>query len=233
MRALLVEDDFAIRDAVFRLLREAEFDVVPMIDGRSALAEGLARSFDIAVVDIGLPKLSGLEVIRGLRHAGLDTPIVIITGLGSSADCVAGLEAGADDYIVKPFRLAELQARIRALIRRHKAGWISRTTVGDLEFDRCQQAFYAQASPLILSRRESEILAALMEQPGDLVRKDALVRRLSHWDHAVTPNLIEVYVHKLRKRLQPLQAEILTVRGLGYVIRGSQNPAPPEGGAIL
>lgn len=223
IRVLVVEDDFAIRQAVFKRLRDAGYEVVAVIDGEAALKEGLAKCFDVIVLDLGLPKRSGFEVIRRLRSAGKDTPIVVITGFASSADCVAGLDAGADDYLVKPFRLDELHARVHAQIRRYRANWSRRTAVGQLEFDRHRQAFYANSAPLLLSRRESEILAALMNQPGELVRKQSLVKNLSCWDHSVTPNLVEVYVHKLRRRLAEFGVEIGTIRGLGYVI----GPADP------
>lgn len=221
MRALLAEDDFALRDAIFRLLREAQFEVTPLVDGKSALHEATRSDFDIAVVDIGLPKLSGLEVIRAVRAAASDVPIIIITGLGAAADVVAGLDAGADDYLVKPFRLIELEARIHALIRRRRNGWAQRLAVGPLQYDRKWRSFTAHAQPLHLSRRESEILAILMEHPSELVRKDLLVRRLSHWDQTPSGNLIEVYIHKLRKRLATLGIEIQTVRGLGYILHDS------------
>jgi DNA-binding response OmpR family regulator len=131
---------------------------------------------------------------------------------------VAGLAAGADDYLVKPFWLDVFHARVHALTRRYHAHWNSRTIIGQLEYDHQRRGFYAHSAPLILSRRESEILAALMNSPGDLVRKEALVRSLSSWDYSVTPNLVEVYVHRLRRRLVDLGVEISTVRGLGYVI---------------
>ncbi len=223
IRVLVVEDDLAIRQAVFKRLRDAQYEVTAVIDGEAALREGLARNFDVIVLDLGLPKRSGFEVIRGLRAAGRDTPIVVITGFASSADCVAGLEAGADDYLVKPFRLDELDARVHAQIRRYRSNWSRRIAVGQIEFDRHRQAFYANAAPLLLSRRESEILALLLNHPGELVRKQALVSHLSCWDHSVTPNLVEVYVHKLRRRLAEFGVEIATIRGLGYVI------APAEG----
>jgi DNA-binding response OmpR family regulator len=233
VQVLVVEDDFAIREAVFKRLRDEGCEVMAVIDGETALKEGLAGSFDVIVLDLGLPKRSGFEVIRGLRSAGKDTPIIVITGFGSSSDCVAGLEAGADDYLVKPFRLDELHARVHAQTRRYRAQWNRRTALGPLEFDRHRRAFYVNSAPLLLSRRESEILAALMHAPGDIVRKQTLVANLSHWDHSVTPNLVEVYVHKLRRRLAEAGVEINTIRGLGYVIGlaesdVSKSPRPPR-----
>lgn len=219
VRALLVEDDFAIREAVFRRLRNSGFEVMPVVDGETALHEGLARSFDIIILDLGLPKLSGFEVIRGLRAAGKDTPIIVITGSASSTDCVTGLDAGADDYLVKPFFLDVFHARVQALTRRYRAHWTSRTTVGQLEYDHHRRAFHAHGGPVFFTRREADILAALMNPPGELVRKDYLVRSLSCWDYSVTANLVEVYVHKLRRRLADLGVEISTIRGLGYVMK--------------
>lgn len=218
MKALLAEDDFVVRDAVFRLLREARFDVVSVLDGQAAISEARSHSYDLLVLDLGLPKFSGLEVIRSLRAIGSDVPIIIISGRSEAVDCVSGLDSGADDYVVKPFRPLELDARIRALLRRRNPSWGSRRVLGALEYDRVRRTFRADDDPLRLSSRESEILEVLIEHAEDLVRKDALMRRLSHWGQEVSSNLVDVYLHKLRRRLSPIGIEIQTVRGLGYVL---------------
>ncbi len=218
MKALLAEDDFVVRDAVFRLLREARFDVVSVLDGQAAISEARSHSYDLLVLDLGLPKFSGLEVIRSLRAIGSDVPIIIISSRSEAVDCVSGLDSGADDYVVKPFRPLELDARIRALLRRRNPSWGSRRVLGALEYDRVRRTFRADDDPLRLSSRESEILEVLIEHAEDLVRKDALMRRLSHWGQEVSSNLVDVYLHKLRRRLSPIGIEIQTVRGLGYVL---------------
>jgi two-component system OmpR family response regulator len=227
MRVLLAEDDPAVRDVVFRAMREEDFDVTAVGDGASALSEALAQDYDMLVLDIGLPRLSGLDVIRVVRTSGCSVPIIVITALDSSADCVSGLDAGADDYVVKPFRVDELQARARALLRRRFVALGQRVTVGLLEYDRMSRSFRAAGAPLLLPRREADIMESLLERSEDVVRKETLMRRLSRWDQEVTANLIEVYVHRLRKRLAPLGVQIQTVRGLGYVLHAAtSSPAP-------
>ena len=218
MKVLLAEDDLAIRDAVFRSLRNEKFEVIYAPDGETALAEILTHTCDLVIIDIGLPKLSGIDVIRSVRATGSDIPIIVITGEHSKDICINGLDSGADDYIVKPFFLDELKARIRALLRRRQLAWGARIVVGKLEYDRVNRTFYTDSRPFSLSRREMDILEALVERAEDLVRKSFLVKRLSRWDQEVTPNLIEVYIHKLRRELAPLSLEIQTIRGLGYVL---------------
>lgn len=183
-----------------------------------ALAEALGHDYDLLIVDLGLPKLPGIEVIRTARAAGLDVAILVITASSSAESCVTGLDAGADDYLVKPFRMTELMARTRALLRRRVLAQSPRVTVGGLAYDRVRRTFYESDEPLLLSRRESDILEVLVQSAGDLVRKEVLASRMSHLDQEVTPNLIEVYVHRLRKRLLTMDVEIKTVRGLGYVL---------------
>ncbi len=183
-----------------------------------ALAEALGHDYDLLIVDLGLPKLPGIEVIRTARAAGLDVAILVITASSSAESCVTGLDAGADDYLVKPFRMTELMARTRALLRRRVLAQSPRVTVGGLAYDRVRRTFYESDEPLLLSRRESDILEVLVQSAGDLVLKEVLASRMSHLDQEVTPNLIEVYVHRLRKRLLTMDVEIKTVRGLGYVL---------------
>jgi len=221
MRVLVAEDDSAVRDVVFRAMRDEEFEVTAVGDGACALSEALARAYDMLVLDIGLPRLSGLDVIRVVRASGCSVPIIVITALDSSTDCVSGLDAGADDYVVKPFRVDELRARARALLRRRFLALGECVTVGLLEYDRMSRSFRTAGTPLLFSRRETDIMESLLERTEDVVRKEALIRRLSRWDQEVTANLVEVYVHRLRKRLAPLGVQIQTLRGLGYVLHAA------------
>jgi two-component system OmpR family response regulator len=218
VRLLIAEDDLAMRDAVFRSLRDAGHTVVAVPDGAAAMQEVRRDVYDLLVLDLDLPQVSGREIIKAVRATGSDVPIIVITGYDSTADRIAGLDSGADDYIVKPFPLSELHARIRALLRRSKKNWNAEIVLGDLTYDRTARSFSIGGAAWTLSRRESEILEALVSHAGELVRKEALAHRLSRWDQEPSPNLVEVYVHKLRKRLAPMAIRIETVRGLGYIL---------------
>src|SRR5207237_2119863 len=175
-----------------------------------------ANQFDLLILDLGLPKKSGLVVLKRLRAGDSRLPVLILTALDGVSDRVRGLDAGADDYLAKPFDLAELEARVRALTRRGMSGAATLLRHGALAYDQVGRVARLNGEPLELSARELNLLEILLQRSGRLVSKDQLVSHLCEWGAEVSPNAIEVYVHRLRKKLEPGGVHIVTIRGLGY-----------------
>ncbi len=228
MRLLLVEDDRELGNAVVASLIGDGYAVDWSIDGASATSALSTNHYEAVVLDLGLPKESGLSVLRRLR-ARTDpmaaAPVLITTAMDAVGDRVAGLDAGADDYLVKPFALDELHARLRALIRRRHAVARDSLVHGSLVFDlRAHQATVA-GKPLELSAREAAILEVLLLRAGRAVSKEQLLESLYSWDEEITLNAIEVYVHRLRKKLESGGIVVRTFRGLGYCIEKSASEA--------
>ncbi|HEV6964124.1 MULTISPECIES: response regulator transcription factor [Roseateles] len=216
MRLLLVEDDAMIGDSLREALRRQGFAADWVRDGQAAdavLSSG--ERFDAVLLDLGLPRLGGVEVLRALRARGDATPVIVLTARDALADKVAGLDAGADDYLVKPFELDELLARLRAVTRRHQGGRASPVLqVADLKLDPATREVTRAGRPVLLSAREFALLEALLERPGAIVSRAQLEDRLYGWGEELESNAISVYMHQLRKKLG---ADLLhTVRGLGY-----------------
>jgi len=216
MRILVAEDDAMLADGVIRALRQSGYAVDWVKDGQEADAALDANPFDLLILDIGLPKRSGLEVLRRLRGRDSHLPVLILTALDGVNDRVRGLDAGADDYLAKPFQLAELEARVRALTRRGMAGSPTLIKHGALSYDQVGRIARLNGEPLELSAREVSLLEMFLARAGRLVSKDQLVSHLCQWGEEVSENAIEVYVHRLRKKLEPGGVRIVTVRGLGY-----------------
>jgi two-component system OmpR family response regulator len=181
-------------------------------DADNALMTG---TYDLVILDLGLPRMSGLDVLRRLRARKLKVPVLILTALDGTNDRVKGLDLGADDYMAKPFELAELEARVRALTRR-STGTTPVIECGTLTFDQVDRCALLNGEMLELSARELGLLEILMSRVGRLVSKDQLVDHLCGWGEEVSHNAIEVYVHRLRKKLEASGVTIATVRGLGY-----------------
>jgi len=223
MRILVAEDDAILADGVLRSLRQAGYAVDWVKNGLEADAALDADEFDLLILDIGLPKKSGLEVLKRLRARDSRLPVLILTALDGVNDRVRGLDAGADDYLAKPFELAELEARVRALTRRGMAGGPTLLRHGALSYDQVGRTARVNGEPLELSAREVSLLEIFLQRAGRLVSKDQLVSHLCEWGEEVSPNAIEVYVHRLRKKLEAGGVRIVTVRGLGYSL---EKPAP-------
>lgn len=217
MRILLAEDDPIISDGLGRTLRHSGYAVDCALNGQDADTALLTHSYDLVILDLGLGRLSGLEVLRRLRARGSNTPVLILTALDGTNDRVRGLDLGADDYMAKPFELAELEARVRALTRR-SSGTTPVVQCGALSFDQTGRSAQLAGVPLDLSAREIGLLEVLIARAGRLVSKDQLVDQLCGWGEEVSHNAIEVYVHRLRKKLEPGGVRIATVRGLGYCL---------------
>jgi two-component system OmpR family response regulator len=216
MRILVAEDDPSLAEGLMRSLRLSGYAVDCVTNGDEADRALQANEFDLLILDLGLPKRSGLEVLKRLRSRKSATAVLILTARDSVNDRVAGLDAGADDYLAKPFELAELQARVRALTRRGLAGGSSLVSHGSLTFDQIGRVASLNGQPVELSARELGLLEIFLQRAGRLVSKDQLVNHLCEWGEEVSANAIEVYVHRLRKKLEPGGVRIVTVRGLGY-----------------
>ena len=217
MRVLLVEDDPALASSLSQGLIQMGFAVDLSQDGGEADAILSVRKFDAVVLDLGLPGLPGMEVLRRLRKRGASLPVLILTARDATADKVAGLNSGADDYLLKPFDFQELEARLNALLRRTQAersGWLE---VGRLRLDRSAKQAFLDLEPLPLSAREVGVLDLLMSRLGRVVSKEQLAEHLSR-DEEIGENAVEVYVHRLRKKLESVGIEIRTLRGLGYLL---------------
>jgi two-component system, OmpR family, response regulator len=218
MRVLIAEDDPVLADGLTRSLRGSDYAVDCVTDGGEADHVLTAQNYDLVILDIGLPRLDGYEVLRRLRRRGSKTPVLILTARDALDDRVKGLDLGGDDYITKPFDLPELEARVRALIRRGQSGGGSVLSHGALTLDTVGRRATLAGEPLDLSARELGVLEVLMLRSGRVVNKDQLAEQLYGWDEEVGPNAIEVYVHRLRRKLEPAGVTIRTIRGLGYLL---------------
>ncbi len=216
MRLLLVEDDAMIGASVQNGLRQEGYTVDWVRDGAAAelaLANGV---HEMILLDLGLPRKSGLELLASLRRKGLAMPVLVITARDSVADRVKGLDAGADDYLVKPFDLDELSARVRALLRRHAGRASPLIENGALSLNPATHEVLLGGAPVNLSAREFALLQALLEQPGVPLSRSQLEDKLYGWEEEIESNTVEVYIHSLRRKLG---AEwIRNVRGVGYLV---------------
>jgi two-component system OmpR family response regulator len=218
MRVLLVEDDPVLADGLTRSLRQADLAVDCIQDGEQADHVLAAQTYELVILDLGLPGLDGFEILKRLRRRGGTTPVLVLTARDALSDRVKGLDMGADDYLTKPFDLPELEARVRALIRRGQSGGSSLLTHGPLALDTSGRRATLDGVPLELSARELGVLEVLMLRCGRVVNKEQLAEQLYGWEEEVGTNAIEVYVHRLRKKLEPAGVVIRTIRGLGYLL---------------
>lgn len=216
MRILLVEDDPSLGAGLRTALRRAAYAVDWLQDGASALAAIRAGGIDLVVLDLGLPRKDGLEVIREARRAGATVPILVLSARERAADRMLGLDLGADDYVGKPFDNGELLARVRALLRRSSGQASPTLAFAGLALDPASLTVTWQGRVVDLPRREVALLRLLMEHPGRIVSRETAQQRLYGWDEDVASNAVDVHVHHLRKRLHP--ALIRTVRGVGYAL---------------
>ena len=219
MRILIAEDDQVLADGLMRSLRGAGAAVDHVASGSEADAALLANTeFDLLILDLGLPKLHGLEVLRRLRARGQTLPVLILTAADGVDERVKGLDLGADDYMAKPFALSELEARVRALTRRGMGAAGNVIRHGPLEYDQTGRVAHIDGKLIDLSARELGLLEVLLQRSGRLVSKEQLVERLCEWGEEVSHNAIEVYIHRLRKKIEQGPIRIATVRGLGYCL---------------
>jgi len=222
MRILLVEDDLLLGDGIQAGLRQAGFGVDWSRDGLAAWHALSAESYAAVVLDLGLPRLSGLELLRRLRASGNRVPVMILTARDRVEDRITGLDSGADDYLTKPFDLHELAARLRALVRRSHGQAAPRLRVGPVEIDPAARSASFEGRPVELSAREFALLQALALNAGRVLSRTQLEQALYGWGEEVGSNAIEVHIHHLRRKLS---VELIrTVRGVGYTLAA----APPD-----
>jgi len=218
MRILLAEDDSVLADGLTRSLRQSGYVTDCVSNGQEADNALSAQDFDLLILDLDLPKMSGLDVLRRLRSRDSRIPVLILTAGDSVEQRVKALDLGADDYMAKPFALSELEARVRALTRRGAGGGPTIIKHGPLSFDQVGRIAYLHEHMLDLSARELGVLEVLLQRSGRLVSKDQLVDHLCEWGEEVSNNAIEVYVHRIRKKIETEGVRIATVRGLGYCL---------------
>ena len=214
MRVLIVEDEKPLRDSIVEQLQEHGFNVDAAADGEEGLYCAREYALDLAIVDLGLPKLNGMELIKKLRAEGKSYPVLILTARDKWQDKVEGLQAGADDYLAKPFQTEELIARLRALIRRSAGVASSELIAGDIRLDTRSGKVTKAGEPVKLTAQEYKLLSYLMHHKGKVVSRTELIEHIYDQDFDRDSNTIEVFVTRIRKKLGP--DVITTIRGLGY-----------------
>jgi two-component system OmpR family response regulator len=218
MRLLLVEDDLPLAEALTTLLASSGYAVDCVNDGEAAQALVAAEQFDLMILDLNLPETDGLAVLRAMRARGNRAAVMILTARGSAEDRVTGLDLGADDYMAKPFDIREFEARVRSLLRRQAGLRSSTISVGAVTLDLTTRQFTAHGQTMDLPPRERALLELLVTRAGKVVAKEAIVQSLTSLEDILSDNAIEQYISRLRRRLQPLDLTLRTVRGLGYFL---------------
>jgi len=225
MRILIAEDDTVLAEGLCRSLRQAGYAVDHVASGTEADSALALHEFDLLILDLGLPRLSGMDVLKKLRTRDAKLPVLILTAADSVEQRVRGLDLGADDFMAKPFALTELEARVRALVRRSMGAGTTVVRHGPLAYDQLGRTASLNGQPLELSAREVGLLEILLQRAGRLVSKEQIVTHLCEWGEEVSHNAVEVYMHRLRKKLEGGGVRIATVRGLGYCLE-----RPPDAG---
>lgn len=218
MRILLVEDDALLADAVSRAFLQAAHAVDVVASGEAADDALVASAYDLVLLDIALPGIDGLEVLKRLRARRSHVPVILLTVRDGLEDRIAGLDHGADDYITKPFHLSELEARVRAVVRRTHSGSTSDLVHGRLRLDIAGRRLYCGDEPIDLSVREFAVVELLLLRAGKVVTKQQIVDKLYGWEDVSSSNAVEVFVYRLRKKLEATGVMIRTIRGMGYLI---------------
>ncbi|HTE15115.1 MAG TPA: response regulator transcription factor [Burkholderiales bacterium] len=218
MRILLVEDDRMLSEAIASALTQSAHVVDVSYNGEEADRALATYEYGLVLLDIALPTIDGFEVLRRLRNRRNKVPVLVLTARDAIADRITGLDLGADDYLAKPFHLSELEARVRALIRRSHSGASSELVHGRLRLDMAGRRLFCDDQPIDLSARELSVIELLLLKEGKVVTKQQIVDHLYGWEDASNSNAIEVFVYRLRKKLEVSGADIRTVRGMGYLI---------------
>lgn len=221
MRLLLVEDHEELASWMVKALHAEGFAVDRAGDGSHALAMLASQQYALVLLDLSLPDIDGLEVLRSARSRRITAPILILTARSEVADRIKGLDLGADDYIAKPFDLGELSARIKAQLRRTQGG-LPLTAFGELAFDSVERVFLLRGQALTLTRREHAVLEVLFLRAGRVVTRETLINGVFSLDDEVNPEAIELYVSRVRKKLNGSDVSITAVRGIGYLLESSR-----------
>jgi two-component system, OmpR family, response regulator len=224
MRILLVEDDAMLADAIARAFSQSAHAVDLVDNGHDAEHALLTAEYDVVLLDIGLPGLDGLEVLKRARMRRSKVPVLVMTARDTVEDRVSGLDLGADDYITKPFHLSELEARVRALIRRAHLAGSSDLVHGRLRLDTSGRRLFCNGEPLEVSAREFAVLELLLLRAGKVVTKQQIMESLYGWEDVSASNTAEVFIYRLRKKLELCGVDIRTVRGMGYLIEKPHDP---------
>jgi len=221
VRILLVEDHPQLAESIAQALKGAGWTVDVLHDGVAAdlaLANG---GYALAILDVGLPRRDGFQVLAHLRERGETLPVLMLTARGEVSDRVRGLNLGADDYLAKPFELSELEARVKALLRRSRQGGNRQQRCGALVYDLDTLRFSLHGATLALTAREQAVLEALLARPGRVMSKEQLASQVFGLDEEASPDAIEIYIHRVRKKLEGSGVHIVTFRGLGYLLKAA------------
>ena len=218
MRILLVEDHPQLAASVAQALKDTGLTVDVLHDGVAADLALASEEYALAILDIGLPRLDGFQVLARLRERGKTLPVLMLTARGEVKDRVHGLNLGADDYLAKPFELTELEARVKALLRRSVLGGEQQQRCGELVYDLGTRRFSVQGASLSLTSREQAVLEAMIARPGRVMSKEQLAAQVLGLDEEASADSIEIYIHRLRKKLEGHAVRIVTFRGLGYLL---------------
>jgi DNA-binding response OmpR family regulator len=216
MKILLIEDDDLVADSLACALRASGYVVDWISSATQAETTIKTEPYDLIILDLGLPEMEGLELLKRVRARKINLPVLILTAKDSHEDRIAGLDCGANDYVTKPFHLGELEARIRALFRISLNNAMT-VNVGDLTFDTVGRVLRKGDENIELSRREFAVLEILLHNLGSLVTKQKMASLLSDWDAPVTYNAVDIVIHRLRKKLEPYGLKLQTIRGLGFL----------------
>jgi two-component system, OmpR family, response regulator len=223
MRILIVEDDAILADGLMRSMKEASYTADLVTNGEDADYALIHEVHDLVILDLGLPRLNGFQVLQRMRERKSEIPVLILTARGTLDDRIKGLDLGGDDYLAKPFDIRELEARVRALIRRVYSKSSDQLCLGLLCFDIKGRRVTVGGNSLEIPSREISVLEMLLRRSGSVVSKEQILEGLCNWDEDVSDNAIEVYIHRLRKKLGNAGIVIRTVRGLGYLMDQATN----------
>ncbi len=226
---LLIEDDSDLASGLNASLAQSGYDVTHLTNGNEAVAACDGSTYDVVVLDLGLPDIDGIEALKKMRAKGLRAPVLILTARDGLKDRVNGLDAGADDYLGKPFELMELEARVRALLRRTRAGNAEQMRFGSVSFDAGERQMFVNGKPLLLTAREIAVLEALLAKAGRIVSKENIFSSIYDLESDASTSAIEVYVSRVRKKLDAAGAGvgIRVLRGLGYRLELAEDAAIP------
>ncbi len=226
LRMLVVEDNTVLADGVSRVMRDAGHSVDVAADGESALAALAAGAFDLVLLDLSLPDIDGLQLLKTIRGRNLDTAVIVLTARGALDEKVRGLDLGADDYVTKPFEVSELEARVRVALRNLAGQRKSEIALGPVTFDVNGRSVVFAGSPIEFPKRELNVFEMLALRPGKVISKQQLRESLAAFDEDISDNAIEQYVSRVRRRIEPTGLRILTARGLGYTLQVDEGDVP-------
>ena len=214
----MVEDDSLLADGLMRSLKQADYMVDWTADGEEAETILRVQEFDLVILDLTLPNMDGLEILRLMRSRKVPVPVLIVTARSEIDDRIKGLDLGADDYLTKPFEMGEFDARVRALLRRRCADGLRALTCGALTLNMAARRASLNDRPLDLPRREFQLLEVLMSRQGRIISKDQIIDSISDFHDELNRSTVEIYIHRIRKKLEATDVTIRTVRGVGYIL---------------